>query len=271
MTVCIAASSDCGNKDRNPKFIIVSDTLLSLGYTSTEIAFKARQLCAGWAIMFAGDDITHAMEVIHTAQVALREEKGTLSAAVVSDAVSGAYHLIRKKQIEDIYLKTYDLTMGQFMREGKGYFPEIFHLDLLNDIKRYDLGCQFLVTGFESERSLFPNFFIVENPGTVSAYDEFGYAAIGSGSVNALAHLSRRNQRENTCFEQTLYNVIAAKRLAEKASGVGAQFTLVMQERGMAAQMPDLSKVTAIADIWRKEEEQFAPPDLINRIAEIMK
>jgi hypothetical protein len=269
MTVCIAVACDCETDNRNPKLILASDTLLSLGYTSAEVAFKARKLCTDWGIMIAGEDISHAMSVIDTAKGILEDKKG-VAAGTVSDAVTEAYQIIRRSQLEDMYLKTYDLTMKEFVKEGKDFFPEVHHLELLNEFRRYDLGCQFLVAGFSHEKASRANFFMVENPGTASIFDDFGYCSIGSGSPNALAYLSRRGQSPVTSFEQSLYNIIGAKSLAEKATGVGANSTLVVQERGKTSHIPDFEKLSTIERIWKTEEEPFTPPNLIARIIEIL-
>jgi hypothetical protein len=249
----------------------MSDSLLSLGYTSADVALKARGLCEDWTIMFAGEDISHAKEVIDAARLSLGRDKAPTSAAKVAGEVTRAYRSVRRGQLQNMHLGTYGMTMRQFVRDGKSSFPESHHLNLLYEFDRYDLGCQFLVAGFVSDESDYPCFFTVENPGVVSIYDDFGYCAIGSGSVNAMSYLSRRNQRTGTCFERSLYNAIAAKYLAEKASGVGRIFQLVIHERGKHPYFPEEKKIDAITRIWLEEEQHYSPPLLEKRIADILK
>jgi hypothetical protein len=271
VTVCIAIGCDCRIDREKPKLILISDRLISLGYTSTESAFKTRFLCEGWSVLVAGDDITHARAVVGAAQRALKDNKDTKKPSLVLDVMTDSYHLIRRRQIEHRFLKTYDMSMEDFKAKGKKVFPESHHLNLLYEIERFDLGCQFLVSGFSSNSSKHPCFFMVENPGVASIYDDFGYCAIGSGSINAMAHLARRDQNWSTTYERSLYNGIAAKHLAERASGVGPDFTVVVEECGSATSyFPEDHITKAIAEIW-KEEESVIPRNLDQRIADILK
>ena len=269
MTVCIAVGCDCLSDERAPRIILVADALLSLGYTSTETAYKSRQLEKGWAVMMAGE-ITHACEVRDTASGTLNREKTEKTATVVSDAMAAAYQTIRRTQIENRMLKTYDLTMKEFTEGGKVAFPESHHLNLLYEMERFDLGCEFLVAGFSSQSSDLPCFFTVRNPGVISVFDDIGYCAIGSGEINAISYLARRDQELHSTFERSLYNAIVAKHLAEKASGVGRLFGVVVLERGKEFLVLDDSQTSAIAEIWKKEEENISPPNLESRIAGIV-
>src|SRR5258708_22620687 len=100
MTVCIAVGCDCDREGRNPKIILMSDMLLSLGYTSMEMAYKSRQLTDDWGAMMAGDDISHALEIIDNARAALRK-KDKPNPGTVLDTFVGVYQLIRKAQLEN--------------------------------------------------------------------------------------------------------------------------------------------------------------------------
>jgi hypothetical protein len=269
MTVCIAVGCDCLSDEKAPKIILVADALLSLGYTSTETAYKSRLLEKGWAVMMAGEDITHGSEVRDTASGILKK-KTEKTAAVVSDAMATAYQAIRRSQIESRVLKTYDLTMEEFVKDGKAAFPESHHLNLLYEMDRFDLGCEFLVAGFSSETSDVPCFFTVRNPGVTAVFDDIGYCAIGSGEINAISYLARRDQEVHSTFERSLYNAIVAKHLAEKASGVGKLFGVVILENGKEFSVLDDSQTFAISEIWKKEEEKISPPNLESRIAKIV-
>jgi hypothetical protein len=62
---------------------------------------------------------------------------------------------------------------GEFKREGKDFFPEGHHLNLLYEFERYDFGRQFLVAGFSSNKATCPGFFSVRNPAILSLYGDF--------------------------------------------------------------------------------------------------
>jgi hypothetical protein len=96
MTVCIAVGCDC-DLGKNPKVIFVSDFLLSLGYTSAEVALKIRKLGKSWSAMFAGNDISHASGVLNTAQDTLKKNE-KITGFTAAEALSDSYHLVRRAQ-----------------------------------------------------------------------------------------------------------------------------------------------------------------------------
>src|SRR3989442_1272706 len=241
-----------------------------MGYTSAEVGLKIRGLGKRWGVMFAGKDISHASSVIQTASNIL-EKDDEITGIRAASALSEAYHTVRRKQIENRLLLTYDMSMQQFMEKGKDAFPESHHLQLLYDIANYDLGCIFLAAGFMSDRSKYPCLFMVQNPGEFFPMDDIGYSAVGSGDVNAISHLARRNQDVYATFERSLYTAIAAKHLAEKAQGVGKETFVVILEPGVPKPLfLQRSQIEQVSKMWREEEEHVEPQGLEKRMIDII-
>lgn len=269
VTVCIAVGCDCEIAGKKPKIIFVSDLLLSVGFTSSESTIKVRRLAKGWTIMFAGRDVSHAPSVIHTAGIKLegQDKTGAFQAAT---AIAESYQLVRRVQLENKFLGTYGMNMKEFLSQGRKIFPESHYLNLIYEMERYDLGCQFLVAGFGSDEAKFPSFFTVSNPGEFSPLDDIGYGAIGSGDANAISYLARRNQDEYQSCERSLYTAIAAKHLAEKAEGVGKQTFVVVAECGNDTPcFLDEPSIEEISKMWRDEEQNIMPKDLEQRISRL--
>jgi hypothetical protein len=270
MTVCIAVGCDCSLDGKNPKAIFVSDFLFTMGYTSTEAGIKTRKLGKRWHVAFSGDDTSHTNEVMANAQKELRDQE-KISAFDAANAIVESYHLVRERQIENRFLRTYKMTMDQFLQTGKKIFPASHYLNMLYEIERYDLGCQFLAGGFTSDSSPMPSFFTVTNPGEFTPFDNIGYCAIGSGFANAISYLARRNQTVFSTYERSLYSAIAAKHLAEKAPGVGPQTLVIVQECGVDEPIwLESEQIEAISKIWREEEEKIGPSNLETRVHDIL-
>src|SRR5579862_1790759 len=214
MTVCIAVACDQYNEQRTPKLIMVSDTHVSMGVTSAR-ALKARGLANTWSIMIAGDDVTYAEDVIGEAVALMdaRHIKGLSDAAL---STTKAYQNTRKIQIEQQFLSSYNIDLDAFLAKGPDFPTSSKRQSLIDEIEKYDLGCEFLVSGFMPGGKS-PYIFQVCNPGRYVPQSLLGYWSIGSGNVNAITYLARRGQFSGLDYETSLYNAIAAKKLAEKA------------------------------------------------------
>ena len=97
-----------------------------------------------------------------------------------------------------------------------------------------------------------------------------GYYAIGSGDVNAVTYLARRNQHSICSFEESLFNAVAAKKLAEKAQGVNeVTVVLVMEAGNPKTKWLSPTQVKDIVKIWDEEESNIRPKDFKVRIKKI--
>src|ERR1022692_4908149 len=86
---------------------------------------------------------------------------------------------------------------------------------------RVDLGCQFLLAGFDHDGD--GHILTVENPGIVKNHDPVGFWAIGSGALSALGILFFHSMRGELPLPEVLYHICEAKFMAESAIGVGKQ------------------------------------------------
>jgi hypothetical protein len=121
MTVCIAASCESSKT-----IVAVTDHKVTMGsFAADGVALKTRQLIGDWAILFAGEDMTHIKTIIERAREILQEEtdeeewQRTYSFQVIASALSDAYDERLQKQIESKYLKNFGLTVADFRDNGK--------------------------------------------------------------------------------------------------------------------------------------------------------
>jgi hypothetical protein len=249
---------------------MISDTELSLGITTTS-ELKARALAKNWGVMFAGE-ITYAENVIDEAQRLLSQE--TVTAKKAATAMTQSYQSVRRARLEEQYLGTYGWTMQQFLEQGPDVPSPTHRQYLLDSFDRYDLGCQFLVAGFSAHDSQFPTIFEVDNPGIYVDRSIVGYAAIGSGANSAITYLASHSQQNIDPLWISLYNAIAAKRVGERAPGVGNETTALILSRGQDhpedVRWLQQEEATAINDIWEKEEANIRPHNLEQRIRSVI-
>jgi hypothetical protein len=117
MTVCIAVA--CDEHTSTPKLLMVPDTHLTIGVTSADV-LKARSLAKTWSTMMAGDDVTYAEDVVSGARTIL-ESKPSHELKDVALAMAKAYQAVRRSQIEEQHLSSYDLDMASFLAKGPDF------------------------------------------------------------------------------------------------------------------------------------------------------
>jgi 20S proteasome alpha/beta subunit len=253
VTTCIAAMVNpfWHGDDKGPFIVVASDTLLSFGgYCSMEGMTKNKNFHRDWSAMIAGNDISQSLPVIERATEMLRGRTG--KANVVRRAFKKAYAEYRREVITDTFLTSFDMTFPEFKRKGKKQLNPEIHADLSFLIKNFNLGCTFLVYGFDDEGE--PHILTVSNPGKAEVYDKPGFWAIGSGKTAAISMLAALGQHpERHSLHETIYNVLAAKYISEGAPDVGKETWMFINKPGCSAFMHEPKMEERVREIWEKE------------------
>jgi hypothetical protein len=131
-------------------------------------------------------------------------------------------------------------------------------------MRKVKAGCQFLACGFDAGRR--PHLFVVDEPGTDSVYDKPGFCAIGSGSYAATGMLYYLEQRIDRTVHETIFNVCAAKFMAEKVPGVGQQTHLHIQKQGCNAFVLKSWVIPTIKKEWQERGQPRMPDGLLEQL-----
>jgi hypothetical protein len=255
---------------------LISDRKISTGATSTDYGFKVADVGVGWYSMFAGNDVSMVNSVTRlAADMTRRIEDGQWakpSAELVKQSMTQAYHHIRRGQIKDRLLSHFNWDIPDFLREAISSLPPQELAFLHNEIRNFDLGCEFLVCGFDEAVGEEPVFVHIQNPGTATlATVNSGYWSIGTGATSALAYLNWKQQSWRTPLALSIYNGIAAKVFAEKASDVGQTTNVIIVEHNSdEPKMLTDEQTNQIKSIWLREEVNIKPENLIERINNIL-
>jgi hypothetical protein len=223
MTVCIAAMADVGKS-----IVIACDSMISTGEVSGDrVAFKIYPLGTNekvWVAMMAGDDISQVSPVIQEANSRLLGiQANQLTTEAVGNEFVAAYQSVRRKYAQDQILSPFGITMEDFRNNGLQIFGDSYR-EVAADLTRIDLGCQFLLAGFDRDGD--GHILSVSNPGIVKHHDPVGFWAIGSGSYSALSMLFYHSIRADLPLPLILYHTCEAKFMAESAFGVGKHSTV---------------------------------------------
>jgi len=270
MTVCIAATV------LQEYVVTISDRKVSMpGFFSADhVMDKIDPVHPSWAAMVSAEDVTDAIPIWDKVRKKLGFEAGLKGPRPpekkvdeVSSAFISAFQEERKERITNQFFATYGWTPEKFLAEGRKVLGLSLFTDLWNKVHQFRIGCDFLVAGFDANKEA--HIFTAEDPGICKSYGSLGFWAIGSGQQQALASIffSFKDVNTNPVFESILYDLCAAKFMAESAEGVGEATNILVHRFGERPKfMPDAG-VKAMRDAWEKHGRPRTPEG----IAEIVK
>jgi hypothetical protein len=128
-----------------------------------------------------------------------------------------------KRTIADAHIQAkLGISYGEFKKSGKTWIPDDVFRDLLWEIRAQLTGDELIVSGFIKAT---PYIFKVSDDKVIACHD---FAVIGSGTALGEASLFQRSQNLSDGLYKTIYQVYEAKRLAERAEGVGEKTQLMV-------------------------------------------
>ena len=156
--------------------------------------------------------------------------KANRSLRAVAHGFKKAYQDHLSEMASDQILSRFQMDMKEFKEEGtKRFTPEMYN-SLCQEIRTVKLDCEFLIFGFDKRKQ--PRLFTITPPGVMALYDKPGFWAIGSGSFAALSVLFSLGQTVDNPFEETLFNVLMAKFMAETPGRVGEHTHIYAMQEG---------------------------------------
>jgi 20S proteasome alpha/beta subunit len=234
MTICIAIACDCNqtiqkNQDENqekikPKIIMVADRMLTMRGLDTEFEFpkaKLTQMTNNCAIATAGNALA-VTEIVDAVKQKLKIIKHSPPIHDIALFFKDAYVDLRRKEIEDEILKPVGInSLEAFYKEQQNLTTAIT-LSIFKKIKKHDHNLSILIGGVDKSGA---HIFAIDDPGVMCNLDEMGYDAIGSGNRHALLAFIGANYHSGTLSGEAMYLAYKAKRMSEKAPGIGTKYT----------------------------------------------
>jgi hypothetical protein len=181
---------------------------------------KFTPLSESCVALTAGDALAHT-ELFDAVRDEIAKIKAPSMPQVV-ETIKECYQSIRKKEIEERILRPKGIDgLAGYFQVQRSLVTEIA-FNVQSQIDNYDYGLEVLVGGVNGKVA---RIFGISNPGTSECYDAIGFHAIGSGLPHALNTLIARGCHRDISLAQCLVTVYEAKKMAEKAPGVGAAIT----------------------------------------------
>jgi 20S proteasome alpha/beta subunit len=291
MTICLAIACDSNSFDNGdpennippkripPKVILVGDRMITMRGLDIEFEHpktKLTQITKYCVAATAGDALV-ITEIVDAVKQKLKLIKHKPQIHDIALIFKDTFVELRRKKIEDKLLKPIGIeSLDAFYKDQQQKNTGLI-IDRLKKIEKYDYNIQILIGGADNSGA---HIFAIDNPGMIYNLDEMGYDAIGSGNTHALLTIIGANYHSDTSFEEALYLAYKAKRMAEKAPGIGTIFTDIwVVENDATYEIPQGNKnvkegeikigLARLEEMYEEELKQTKIP--FDKLAEITK
>jgi hypothetical protein len=249
--------------------IAVCDARLSYGEAiaaADDATMKNRRIAQKWGVMFAATNATTFIPVVNY----LREKlsytefvENNFTPEEIEEHLRVAYEREFNERFFRAHLARFGFhDVADFRRNGFAEMGKDLYGEYADSLARFDLGLELLAYGFGPQGQ--PYLLEVMNPGVVECHNLRRFAAIGSGSLMALASLNRKPIPDD--FASCLYRLLDAKFSSETARDVGKKsFVITMRGDGTYSAMAQ-AEIEAVREIWEQELMRPNPSDAMDII-----
>lgn len=221
MTICVASIYGNGQG-----VIMVADAML----TSDALAIQFEQktpkiipLTDKCMVATAGDAL-RPVELIERAMPEIEKAKSPTVSEIVR-CLERCYKQMRHDKITTEILERRGIeNLEVFYQMQRQMIPDVA-MTIQSEIDGYDWGgsgLDLLIGGMDSKGA---HIHQLSNPGSSLPFDAIGYQAIGSGLPHAMTTFIANNYHSSMSLERALLIAYEAKKVSEKAPGVGSQIT----------------------------------------------
>jgi 20S proteasome alpha/beta subunit len=218
LTICLAAI--CGS---GKQIIMIADAMLTSEYLSIQFEQKTPKimpLCDCCMLATAGDALVH-VELLDRAMPEIERAKSPAVSEIVG-CLTKSYKQMRLDRIKTMILEKRGIeNLETFYTNQRQMVPDVA-MAIQGEIDTYDSGLDLLVAGKDSKGA---HIHQIINPGISIPFDAIGYQAIGSGLPHAMTTFIANNYHSSMPLEKALLIAYEAKKVSEKAPGVGSQIT----------------------------------------------
>ncbi|MCK4653489.1 MAG: hypothetical protein KAU01_03495 [Candidatus Cloacimonetes bacterium] len=256
MTICIAAICDNGSN-----LILSTDSMITnpgLSIQFEQPIRKMQSLSEKCFALTAGDALAHT-ELFNKVKDEIAKLKSP-SVPEVVEKVKKCYQLIRKDKINEIILNPKGFRDFHDFYQTQRMMSQENMMMINHEIDEYRYGLEIIVAG---ESSKMAHIYGISDPGTSQCFDSIGFFAIGSGSPHAMNCLIARGFYSGTNWKEGLLIVYEAKKMAEKAPGVGRDFTDICIISPKNYKEPfefprdKITELHEIYEMWVRKEESW--------------
>jgi hypothetical protein len=277
MTVCIASICEEGQQ-----VVAATDGALTLGGVTSNVLVAGKMIRFGdWIVLWAGEPGNVDL-VLENIRRATKFDASALTRENIRITVNAAFRKFAAEWATDNVLPAYDMDMGEFKKTGRQVFGDPLAAEIakrMNEAVKTYLLDEMIVVGW-GKTKLAALLHQRSAQGSTS-HALAGSAAIGSGCEVALSTLLLLGQSRHSSLEETIYNVAAAKFMAEKSEDeyVGRSTAMCIVEKrpkdkgqesfpGIIMQQ---NQIDELHSLWEKYGRPRIPSAAMAPIVEIVR
>jgi len=228
LTICIGAICDGSPTHQNEKVVVVLDRMITAGYPPIEFEHdipKMVKLTSCCVCLCAGSALAE-VDLLRRVKANISDRTAP-NALTVVNAVKTEYINEKKTKAEEDFLLHKDLTLRE-LYHGESPIPTALLASLDGKIDAITINLEMLVCGVDE---LGAHIYQIADerfrgvklgsPGLVHCWDSMGYHAIGSGELHAVSTFISHGYTSNFSLGKAIPIAFEAKKVAEKAPGVG--------------------------------------------------
>jgi hypothetical protein len=238
----------------------------------------AKMLWIGdWIFMFSGT-LSSASLFRENLDLARMDNPDLLSRRHIQKTVWDAYKKRQSQWSAGRFLAPYNMDMEEFKKNGMSIFgnerfgeiSRAIEQDAANNFRE-----DFLVVGWGKTEAAAMVYGV--HPDGPGSYDLDGFAAIGSGALTAISVLMSLEVGRDSCNEDVIYAVAAAKFAAESCDGVGKKTTIWVshkrtekdKENRPVGEFVDEADVDLLRKLWEAHGKPRIPPEIYSELSQI--
>lgn len=221
MTVCIGAICDNGKT-----IVIASDRMWTQQYLSVEFEHAGSKITdiGDCCVLTTAGSVVAPTKLIENTKNDVTKKK-IYDISEIANIAKTHFTIERNIRIEDKYFKPRGLTIKEFYKDGVQHKMSEGIIGLLDSkIETFDFQLNILIAGIDDTGG---HLYVVFPPGRVESYDRIGYVGIGSGTPHVESTFIINGYKKSWDIKTAVYATYEAKKLAEKAPGVGKKTDIV--------------------------------------------
>lgn len=238
MTVCIAAICRYG---AGRAVLLTADRMISandgeIQYEPNQMKFVA--VTNRVVVLIAGNYSVHSEAIQSTMKhLAITPTADVREIAELYGSFVAEYRL---REAGHLYLKPLGLSVDALANGGGGQLSS----ELASQMQNHHLKVEAIVAGHDGNAA---HIYYIDQSGFSSCHDDTGFVAIGLGAPHVESHFRTSKYSNGWSFADCLLLSFFAKRLAERAAGVGPTTDMVV--------VSDQNAQEVLTEIRQKVEE----------------
>ena len=224
MTICIGAICENRSKGVIASDRMVTNRMLSIEFEHDEPKFEI--LSDNCVALTAGEALAPT-ELFRAVKPKIQDSPDIKD---IAEAVAQAFRKFKRKRIEHVVLSQRNLTFDSFLEKQQKLLPEIV-IRIDSQIAKAKMNLFILLVGIDESGA---RIFAIVDPGHAVCFDRLGFHAIGSGLPHAASTFISYDYTPAFSLKKAAYVVYEAKKIAEKAPGVGEGLDMaIVDEEGV--------------------------------------